>query len=110
MHTRNILVPEQFGFRQGKCTENAALKLTDSVLKFLNQNMHVREMFCDLAESFDCVNHEILLSKLRYCGIQGRVGNWFRFYLTNRKQKTEIKSLQKFASKWGTVKHGVPQG
>jgi hypothetical protein len=28
--------------------------------------------------------------------------------LTENKQKPEIKSLQKF-SKWGTVKHGVPQ-
>jgi hypothetical protein len=30
--------------------------------------------------------------------------------LCDRKQKTEIKSLNKFSSKWGTVKHGVPQG
>jgi len=48
--------------------------------------------------------------KLHYYGIQGTVANWFRSYLTNRKQKTEIKSFEKFSSKWGTVKHGVPQG
>jgi hypothetical protein len=29
--------------------------------------------------------------------------------LTNRKQKTEIISFEKFSSNWGTVKHGVPQ-
>jgi hypothetical protein len=29
--------------------------------------------------------------------------------LTKSKQKTEIKSFEKFFSKWGTVKHGVPQ-
>jgi len=28
MHTNNILVPEQFGFGQGKSTNNAAFKLT----------------------------------------------------------------------------------
>jgi len=28
MHTNNVLVPEQFGFRQGSSTENAAFKLT----------------------------------------------------------------------------------
>jgi hypothetical protein len=37
MHTNNILVPEQFGFRQGSSTENAAFKLTDIVLKSVNQ-------------------------------------------------------------------------
>jgi hypothetical protein len=72
--------------------------------------MHVSGIFCDSAKAFDCVSHEILLAKLHYYGIQGRVANWFRSYLTERKPKTEIKSLQKFSSKWGTVKHGLPQG
>jgi hypothetical protein len=61
--------------------------------------MHVG-IFCNLAKAFDCVNHEILLVKLHFYFIQGTT-------TTNRKQKTEIK-LQKFSSKWGTVKHGVP--
>jgi hypothetical protein len=30
--------------------------------------------------------------------------------LTNREQKTEIKSFEKFSSRWGTVKLGVPHG
>jgi hypothetical protein len=72
--------------------------------------MHVGGIFCDLAKAFDCVNHEILLVKLHYYGIQGTVANWFRSYLTNRKQKTKIKSFEKFPTKWGTVRHGVPQG
>jgi hypothetical protein len=52
MHTNNILVPEQFGFRQGICTENGAFKLTDSVLKSVNQKMHVVGILCYLAEAF----------------------------------------------------------
>jgi hypothetical protein len=38
--------------------------------------------------------------------------DWFKFYLTNRRQKVEVtstNSTQKFPD-WGTLKHGVPQG
>jgi hypothetical protein len=69
MHTNNILFPEQFCFRQGKSTENAHFKLTDSVVKSVNQKMHVDGIFCDVAEAFDCVNHEILIVKLYYYGL-----------------------------------------
>jgi hypothetical protein len=61
-----LLVPEQFGFSKGISTENAAFKLTDSVLKSINKKMHVGEIFCDLAKAFDCVNHKILLTKLHF--------------------------------------------
>jgi hypothetical protein len=35
---------------------------------------------CDLAKASDCVNHEILLAKLQYYGIEGTVANWFRSF------------------------------
>jgi hypothetical protein len=74
--------------------------LKDSVLYlivlYLFQKMHVGGIFCDLAKAFDFVNNEILLVKLHYYGIQGTVANWFRSYLTNRKQESEI-NLRNFA-------------
>jgi hypothetical protein len=70
-------------------------------------------IFCDLAEASDCVNHKILLAKLQCYGIQGTVSNWFRSCLTDRRQGTEIESLneiQNFFSNWGTVGQGFLQG
>jgi hypothetical protein len=75
--------------------------------------MQIGGIFCDLAKAFNCVNYEILFSKLHYFGIQGAKANWFRSYLTQRKQKIEIKSpyaTQSTYSIWGTIKHGFPQG
>jgi hypothetical protein len=57
MHTNKILVPEKFHFRQGKSTDNAASKLTDSILKSIYQKMHIGGIFCDLINVFDFVNH-----------------------------------------------------
>ena len=54
-----------------------------------------------------------MLIKLHFCGIQGITIDWFRSYLTNRKQKVEIKSpnsTHNLVSDWGVLKHRVPQG
>jgi hypothetical protein len=48
--------------------------------------MHVGGVFCNLAQDFDCVNHEILLAKFN--DFQGTDKNWFRSYLIDRKQTT----------------------
>jgi len=91
LHTNNRLVAEQCGFRKGISTEDAALRPTDSEFKSINQKMHVGGMLCDLAKVCKCMNHEILLAKLHFYGIRGVFENWFRAYLTNRRQKVEVK-------------------
>jgi hypothetical protein len=52
IHINNILVPEHCGFKQGKSTDDAAFKLTNSVLKPINQKMLVRGIVCDSAKAF----------------------------------------------------------
>jgi len=68
---------------KGKSTEDVAFRLTDSVLKSLNQKLYVGGIFCDLSKSFDCVSHEILLTKLHFYGNQGITTDWFRPCLTS---------------------------
>ena len=53
------------------------------------------------------MDHNILLKKLHYYGIRGIVNDWFRSYLTNRKQYVTISSVD---SDIKTVRCGVPQG
>jgi hypothetical protein len=68
--------------------------------------MHVGGIFCDLGKTSNCVNQEILLTKFHFIGIQGITLSWFRSYLTDRKQETEIKSLnsiQSTYSNWGSI-------
>ena len=46
-----------------------------------------RQQYCIHFSQSDCMNHEILLAKLLFCGVQGVYEDWFRSYLTNRRQK-----------------------
>jgi hypothetical protein len=74
--------------------------------------MHVAGVFCDLAKAFDCINREILLTKLHFYSIQGSAANWFIPYVTDRRQKVEIKSsnnTKNFCLNQGMIKHEVCQ-
>ena len=53
------------------------------------------------------MNHSILIEKLAHYGIRGLGNNWFRSYLSDRKQYV---SLQGFDSEPRSMLHGVPQG
>jgi hypothetical protein len=87
LQVNSILLAEQNEFRHGLSTENAAYTLVDSVLEALNSKFHVGGIFCDLAKAFGCVSHDILIMKLQYYGRQEQKTNWFRSYLSDRKQK-----------------------
>ena len=102
-----ILYANQFGFQKGLSTEFAINSLLNNIIECM-ENKEVG--FCillDFAKAFDTVNHEILLDKLDYYGIRGTAHKWFKSYLSNRMQCTEIGNIQ---SKFDYVKCGVPQG
>ena len=72
LEMNNILVQEQFGFRMKRSTEQAAFSLINCILTAMNNKQVVRGIFCDLHKAFDCVQHKILLDKLKFYGIDGK--------------------------------------
>ena len=81
---------EQFSFRKESNIEKAVFALTKYILSSLNLRQQIGGIFCDLSKAFDCVNHEILIAKLHHYGIHGVVLDWFKSYITNRKQKSKL--------------------
>jgi hypothetical protein len=61
------LAPKECGLRKGISADNTTHKLTNYILEAWSNKMHVG-IFCDLAKALDCMNHDILLQKLQYCG------------------------------------------
>jgi hypothetical protein len=76
-----VLVKEQFGFRHALSTDDASYHLINTILNALNNKELVGGIFCDLHKAFDCVNYDILLSKLKHYGITGRVYDLIKSYL-----------------------------
>lgn len=62
LNVNSTLVNEQFGFRVSCSTNKATCKLLNEILNALNNKLKVGGIFCDLEKTFDCVNHNILLS------------------------------------------------
>ena len=64
-------------------------------------------LFLDLKKAFDTVDHEILLRKLEYYGVESTTIERFRSYLSNRQQVCHVDGV---TSSLEYVTCGVPQG
>ena len=100
----NIIYSLQFGFTQKYSTVHVLINLTESITKNLDEGNLGCGIFVDLQKAFDTVEQDIHLSKLEHYGL---ANEWFKSYLSNRKQYVPING---YDSNLADVKCGVPQG
>ena len=93
LNKNNILYKYQFGFRENHSTSHALIDLIEYINKCLDEGKYVFGIYIDLKKAFDTVKHDILLSKLQHYGIRGIALDWFKSYLTNRRQFTKVKAI-----------------
>ena len=105
--SNNLLFESQYGFRENHSTELAALEFIDRIKLEMDRKKIPFSIFLDLSKAFDTLNHDILLTKLRYYGIQGIALNWFQSYLTKRSQYVQYNDT---SSSVREIETGVPQG
>ncbi len=76
----------QFGFRKGYSTEDAAIKFVNEVQKELRANKHVVTIYVDVSKAFDSCDHDIILNKIKHTGLDQAGINLMKMYLHNRDQ------------------------
>ena len=77
----------QFGFRSEVSTENASYISLNETLEAINSKQMVGGIFCVLHKAFDCINHVVLLEKLKFYGVSGKFYNLVKLYLNGRYKK-----------------------
>lgn len=81
----NRLKNSFYSSRSKESIWHALIELIEEITKLLNKYICCRCIHLS-QKTFDTINHNILISKLKQCGIQGSALNWMKSYIKNRKQ------------------------
>ena len=103
----DLLTQHQYGFRKNHSTEFAAMELIDRVANLLELGKITFNLYIDLSKAFDVLNHEILLSKLEFYGLNELTIKLIKNYLSNRSQFCQYYDA---SSDIVRTNIGVPQG
>ena len=83
------------------------IDITNRIQEACDNGQYACGIYVDFKKAFDTVNHNILLDKLAHYGVRGIENNWFKTYLTNRKQHVTVSGQ---TSDNALIEFGVPQG
>jgi len=97
----------QSGKKKWHLCNTSVIETTDTILNAIDKKKLTAVVLLDMSKAFDSVNHETLILKLQDVGTSSHTLQWFRSYLSNRKQVVRIHST---LSEPLPVTCGVPQG
>ena len=102
-----LICETQHGFRKNRSCLTNLLDFFEAVAGEVDRGEPVDVLYFDFRKAFDRVPHERLLLKLKALGIEGRLLDWIREWLKERRQRVVLGGE---FSDWTTVTSGVPQG
>ena len=102
-----LIHESQSGFRKKHSCQTALVKLIDQWMSCIDKGDLVGSLFIDFRKAFDVVDHTILMKKLELYKLSETSLNWFKSYLSERKQAVDNGHGH---SEFIQIKSGVPQG
>ena len=94
-------------YRKFHSCETLVLKLSEDWRAMLDKGELVAVVSMDLSKTFDVIDHDLLLAKLKAYSVGERSFVLFKDYLSGRQQRVKIGDT---FSNWKGVIRGVPQG
>ena len=86
----SCLSKQQCGFRKGYNPQYLLLVMLEKWKNAVDQGKCFGTLLTDLFEAFDCLSHELLISKLQASGLDLPALKLIQSYPSNRKQRTKI--------------------
>jgi hypothetical protein len=107
LETRNLLQPNQSGFRPNRSTIDHIIALENDVSTGFASKLPTYAIFLDIAKAFDHTSTDGVLYKLGKLGVKGNLLHWIKSFLSNRTAKVRVGNQ---LSEPRTLSKGVPQG
>jgi hypothetical protein len=103
----NLINENQFGFLKFRSTNTNLIVSFEDWYEAISIGNKIDVIYIDFKKAFDSINIEILLSKIHNIGVRGKLFNWIKNFLNNRKFQVKIENS---LSSEKNISSGVPQG
>ena len=106
-NNNNIIDQYLSGFRRGRSTAIALTRITDDILRGIDNNEITAVALLDFSKTFDTISHDVMCAKLKYYGLSTIAVALITSYLSNRQQMVLFNNER---SNLFQILSGVPQG